>query len=231
MKRIILMSLCVVIAGGAVAAYNEVPLKISKPDRNAAAAVVQAERLPKTQPRTFRDEVKVILAVQDRILKIAPIDRGIPEGRPRELVDLIKFQKGLCYDRSRAIEITLRSLGFETRHASIYSTAKTRSALRSFVTPGVDSHAVTEVKTRLGWMLVDSNQRWIGLRANGRPVDLGELRRDRSRKWSILVHEPTPAIYTKGFTWAYGLYSRHGRFYAPYNAVPDVNWSEIIQNL
>ena len=40
-----------------------------------------------------------------------------------------------------------------------------------------------------------------------------------------------PEIYSAPFTWVYGFYSRHGRFYPPYNAVPDVNWGELAQNL
>ena len=65
----------------------------------------------------------------------------------------------------------------------------------------------------------------------GRPIDLAMLRNDKVRKWSRLVPDPVPPIYAKPFTCAYGLYSRHGRFYPHYNVVPDVNWSEMLDNL
>jgi hypothetical protein len=44
------------------------------------------------------------------------------------------------------------------------------------------------------------------------------------------VRSGLPEIYGAPFTYVYGL-SRHGRFYPPYNAVPDVNWGELAQNL
>ena len=31
-------------------------------------------------------------------------------------------------------------------------------------------------------------------------------------------------IYDDPFTFVYGLYSRHGKFYPPYNFVPDINY-------
>ena len=37
-------------------------------------------------------------------------------------------------------------------------------------------------------------------------------------------------IYTNFFVAVYGLYSRHGRFYPPYNLIPDINYGEFIQN-
>jgi hypothetical protein len=40
-----------------------------------------------------------------------------------------------------------------------------------------------------------------------------------------------PEIDGAPFTWIYSLYSRHGRFYPPYDPVPDVNWAELAQNL
>ncbi|MDQ3145316.1 MAG: hypothetical protein M3Q57_10640 [Pseudomonadota bacterium] len=232
MRRWIIALLTIGAGVGAVAfaGAHEVSLAISPAD----AAIVDRLALPPVRPtpaRGVREEIAVILAVQDHILSAAPINRGIPEGRPRELPDLIRIGYGLCFDRSRAIETVLRARGFETRHAAIYSTAETGSALESFATPRTESHAVTEVKTAAGWLLVDSNQRWIGLTADGRPIDLIELRQSNNLQWHPMVKDALPYIYTRPFTWAYGLYSRHGRFYPPYNAVPDVNWSELMHNL
>lgn len=76
-------------------------------------------------------------------------------------------------------------------------------------------------------MLVDSNRPWLGLANNGKPIDLQDLAEMDQRK---LVGSPDE-IFDQPFTWVYGLYSRHGRFYAPYLPVPDVNWSELAHNL
>jgi hypothetical protein len=42
---------------------------------------------------------------------------------------------------------------------------------------------------------------------------------------------PPGYIYNERFFYIYGLYSRHGRFFPPYNVIPDINYSEFIQNL
>ena len=47
----------------------------------------------------------------------------------------------------------------------------------------------------------------------------------------MTVKAELPEIYRAPYTWLYGVYSRHGRFFPPYNAIPDVNWPEMAQNL
>ncbi|MHA1524463.1 MAG: hypothetical protein ACTSY1_08685, partial [Alphaproteobacteria bacterium] len=109
---------------------------------------------------TFEGQISAILAVQDAVLTVAPDDTGIPFDTTREPGDLLTYKFGLCFDRSRAIEKILGSFGLETRHIAVYSTVKTESALISLLTPQVISHAVTEVKTVKGWLVIDSNARW-----------------------------------------------------------------------
>lgn len=229
-KTLILTLLAIAVpASVLLAATHNVSRAVTPAEAKAANALVPP--MSNAHAGTFDEQVALILSVQDRVLAAAPIDKGIPQGEPRELPNLIRAGHGLCFDRSRAIETVLRSLGFETRHVSIYSTVDSGSALRSLAKPGTDSHAVTEVKTRRGWMLVDSNTRWAGLTADGAPLAMDAVRANPRRRWSSLVKAPLPAIYQAPFTWVYGLYSRHGRFYPPYDAVPDVNWAELAQNL
>ena len=90
---------------------------------------------------------------------------------------------------------------------------------------------MTEVKTSAGWMIVGSNTRWIGLTHEGRLLDLAAMRQDKVRRWSKRVKDPAPPIFNDDFTWVYGLYGRHARLFAPYNAIPDVNWSEMAENI
>jgi hypothetical protein len=80
------------------------------------------------------------------------------------------------------------------------------------------------LKNALGW----THGRWT---ADGRPLDLGAVRKNADRQWSGAVKAPLPEIYGAPFTWVYGLYSRHGRFYPPYNPIPDLNGAELAQNL
>ena len=179
------------------------------------------------KPSNFAAEVHAIAAVQRQILAAAPLDHGIEEGRSRELSDLLKRGSGSCFDRSRSIETVLNLAGFNTRHASIYTLEGGTSPLTALITRDTPSHALTEVKTSRGWMLVDSNEPWLGLTETGDPVDLQELAEMDQRD---LTARPDK-IFSQPFTWVYGVYSRHGRFYEPYLPLPDVNWGELAHNL
>jgi len=187
-------------------------------EQRVAAVKLMAGVAPGT---SFNEQVAFISAVQDRVLRAAPIVQGIPVGQPRELTDVLKAGHGICFDRSRAIETVLRAYGFEARHIAVYSTAETGSALKSLMTPGVSSHALTEVRTKDGWLLVDPNQRWIGLTADGKVASLDKL---SGKKWQ----SPLPPILSQPFVYIRGLYSRHGGFYRPYDPIPDVSWPELV---
>jgi len=220
----------------AAAAFSAVALlTVNQVPRTATTEDVQAIRRllpePRRVPRGFDAEVAFIFHVQDRVLGASPDEWGIELNRPREIKDLIIARHGACYDRSRAIETILRFYGFSTRHASMYSTEATGSALKSLVTPLNLSHALTEVETSRGWMIVDSRTRWAGLTSDGQPLDLAAIRQNPRRKWHVTVKAELPEIYRAPYTWLYGVYSRHGRFFPPYNAIPDVNWPEMAQNL
>lgn len=230
----VVCALCSVGLGAAFLAWNDVPSEPTAEEVWAAADLMEQangswERF--SPPSGFDEELDLIFAAQDAVLSAAPIDEGIPLGQRRELDELVETGRGLCYDRSRAIETVLRLFGMRVRHAAIYSTAKTKSAIRSLLKPGVSSHALTEVRTERGWMVVGSNVRWVGLSAEGQVFDLKQVRRCPGVPLSKRVKAPMPDILKRPFTWVYGLYSRHGLFYPPYIPVPDVDWRELLYNL
>ncbi len=206
-KRGLAALLVLAALGVGVAATHDVSRAVSPGDATAAKTLLASRPNVPDRTASFADEVALAIAVQDAVLAAAPINDGIPEGQPRELADLMRARKGLCFDRSRAIETILRSRGFEVRHASIYSTAETGSALRSLATPRTESHAITEMKTSRGWMAIDSNNRWMGLTAAGEPLSLAAIRAEPRRLWHPAAREPLPPIYRKPFTYVYGLYS------------------------
>ncbi len=180
----------------------------------------------------FEKELGFIRLVQKAVLDAIPVNAGIPYDHPREPTDLLLLGEGHCFDRSRFIEKTLRHNGFETRHIAVYSTADTGSALLSLLTPQVSSHAVTEVRTSRGWLVVDSNEPWISLSKDYQPLSINGLSAlNAGALEERLLSQPETSIYAAGFTFVYGLYSRHGRFYQPYNNFPDINVSEFAQNL
>jgi len=218
----------------ALAAAHNIPQTPTEADRQAAAQILGplAATVIDAAPATYEDEIDLILAVQDAVLRAAPVHDGIPLGKAREPKDLYEARAGLCYDRSRTIEKLLRLAGFETRHVAVYAVTENENALSALLTPRGQSHAVTEVLTRRGWILVDSNRRWAGLSANGEPVSIAQVaERQAPPDRSDRIPDPIDPIFTADFTFVYGLYSRHGKFYAPYTPIPDVNWAELLDNV
>lgn len=188
---------------------------------------------------TYSDELNLIRLVLRAVINIAPSGKlgdgirygGIPFNEEREPRDLFLKKGGACFDRSRTLEKIFRYYGFETRHISLY-TKYNRSATITLLTPGAPSHSLLEVLTREGWLIVDSNIPWISINKSGHPVSIDDI-------WSGIENnvpigwgsEPPWWQYRVPFTFVYGLYSRHGRFYPPYNFVPDINVSEFFQNI
>ena len=132
--------------------------------------------MPPEATRTYEDEIDFVVRVQRAVLDVAPRNEGLPFGAEREPRDLFEARRGLCFDRSRVIEKILRFASFEVRHIALYSTRETGSAMKSLLAPGVSSHAVTEVLTKKGWLVVDSNDPWLSLDATTSPVSIWRIK-------------------------------------------------------
>jgi hypothetical protein len=129
------------------------------------------------------------------------------------------------------IEKILSYSGFKTRHVSLYSIEATQSGIRALFTREAPSHAVTEVLTRHGWLVVDSNVAWLSIDINGQPVSIDRIQSSAANSIRLRWRDDPPIdIYATPFTFVFGLYSRHGYFYPPYNAIPDINYAEFVQN-
>ncbi len=211
----------IVIGFGVILAYSSVDNSLSYEDEKYIPLYLK-DVLPLSEKPKYEDELQYIISVQRAVLAIAPGQDGLPVGQEREPMDLYVAKTGLCFDRSRVIEKILRYAGFETRHIFILST-KNSSAIKSLFSRGVSSHAVTEVLTRKGWLVVDANDPWVSINGNGLPVPIDEIQFSDLRMPARIYEEP--------FVYVYGLYSRHGKFYPPYNAIPDIEYSEFVQNL
>ena len=220
-------SICLV----AILFYNAVDNSLSQIDEQYISKyLVKVRSLP--EKSTYEDEVNFIISVQHAVLNVAPRNEGIPFGQKREPKELYEAKMGLCFDRSRVIGKILRYSGFDVRHVFMLSKEKTGSAMKAIMTVGAPSHAVTEVLTKNGWLIVDSNAHWVSMDAEGRPISMEKIQ--YGVEHSVLVRwgmEPPSTIYAKPFTFVYGLYSRHGYFYPPYNVIPDVNYVELLQNV
>jgi transglutaminase-like putative cysteine protease len=187
---------------------------------------------PFTNVNDYNAQLNFINAVQMSVLANAPLNKGIPKNQTREPKDLLSAGNGLCYDRSRTIEKILRYSGLETRHVSFYSSTDTVASLTAILKPNTPSHAVTEVLTASGWLVVDSNSKWVSVDRSNNPISIEMIAKSIKNSKYPLFKEPPPAkIYKNPFIHIYGLYSRHGRFYPPYNWIPDINYQEFLHNL
>lgn len=231
-KQLFLTSTLLLIISSIVALYfHAVDNSLTEEDR-LYIPMYLSDVVPLPINPTFKDELGFIVSVQRSVLKIAPRNDGLPFGQKREPRELYEAKTGKCYDRSRVIEKILRYSGFKTRHVSLYSKERTNSAIKSLFTPGVSSHAVTEVLSKKGWLVIDSNAPWVATDTNDQPVSIEKLQLNTENSYPIkLKKEPPSGIYTKPFTFVYGLYSRHGYFYPPYTMLPDINYNEFIQNV
>lgn len=179
---------------------------------------------------SYEEQLNLIKSIQHSVFDVAPLQGGIDKGKMREPKDLFIKKTALCYDRSRVIEKILRYYGFKTRHISIYSKKETGSFFKSLITPGVDSHALTEVKTAKGWLVVDSNKEWVSLDDKSQPISISEIIKNKKNIHKRLLNDFPSDIYMDDFFAIYGLYSRHGMFYPPFNIIPDINYSEFLYN-
>lgn len=214
---------------------HQVDVEITQEDRTFAQKILEeagVQPLPKNA--TYAQEFAFITDVQKAVLTLAPINKGIPQGSPREPKNLYLAKHGLCYDRSRVIEKILSIHGFQTRHLFGYQTIEGQSSLVTVLKPGTPSHAFSEVKTKKGWLLVDSNTLWRSIDEQKNPVSVQALRDDlRTPKlsWNQELAPIRYTFYKRDFFFFYGLYSRHGRFYPPFTPVPDIRWDQFMANL
>lgn len=225
------LSLSFIFCIAAILLHHEVNNSLSVEDKRYIPLYLKnVDPLPAIP--TYEDQLKFIISVQHSVLKNVSENVGLPFDQLREPKELYEAKTGLCYDRSRVIEKILNFSGFETRHIAMFSTEKTNSSFKSIITPGIPSHAITEVLTKNGWLIVDSNYPWVSLNAKRNPISIDKLKSDIDKAASMLWDEAPPInIYLESFTFIYGLYSRHGHFYPPYNFLPDVHYGELAQNI
>lgn len=176
---------------------------------------------------SFDEQIKLIKYYQFVLAKTVPFGKPIPDYQSREPMDLLNAGTGLCYDRSRSLDKMFRWAGFESRHVYIIYlehpvTGEKISVLRALLTRGSASHAVTEVKTKKGWLTVDSILNWVSLTRNGDPVEAGEV---RARQNEI---DNVPSYFKKDYFAIPGMYSRRGQLYRPYILYPEFHWPDFL---
>lgn len=203
----------------AIAFYTNVSTVVTKEDTEVFTDLGLIK--PK-HSLTFEQEIDLIRNVQREVFKRAPLGEGIPEYESREPKDLMRFGKGLCFDRSRTFDKAMDYLGLESRHVYLLY-RENKSFIKAVFHYGQTSHAVTEVKTSRGWMFVDSNAEWFALDRNGKPVNADDV----WKRFSDFENAPS---YLKQPWWAIrGLYSRKGQLYGTALPFPDISWPNFLR--
>lgn len=229
------------IASAAVLFIQNVPKAITREDRNYIEKILTQNgtdiaKLKQDALKDFTNEIRTIRTVQSSAFITAPKVELIPYRHEREPKDLFTTDAAYCGDRARYIDKALRYLGFDTRYASLYQNRPQRSFLSTILTKtsthDVDSHALVEVKTSKGWLIVDTRRHWISLSAAMQPISLRALRDKQLSyfEWSYNQEESWPLL-DENYYIIYELYSRHGLFYAPYTKyIPDIHWPGFIKH-
>jgi len=184
---------------------------------------------------SYEDQIKLVQQAQEAVHSRTIGWQGIPEGQPREPKQLYLGRSGMCYDRSRVLEKIFTYLGFSSRHLAMFERQPYQHAYSTILFHHVPSHAISEVLTKKGWLMVDSNDLWLSLDSNQRPVSMPQMqiryRRNEKINWASMVLKHDEMFYNARCIALYGLYSRHGRFYPPYvSGIPDFRLRGLLFN-
>jgi hypothetical protein len=210
---------------------HDVPKTPTEKDTSAILAIypitfVNAEHL------NFEQQIELIRAFQSSLHAAYSIGEPIDYYKPREPNDLIQNKEGRCYDFSRTIEKFLMLNNLKVRHVAVYQVNSEEGKWKSFLRPHGVSHSLTEVKTAKGWMIVDSNFEWIGIDKSGDPKSFFDIcsaeQRSKKINWRYEVVRGYEPFFSCCPIYIYGLYSRHGCFYPPYNLIPDYNLKDLV---
>jgi len=165
---------------------------------------------------------KVVEVVHQRIPGLSPI----PPEHEREPEDVIKARSGLCYDRARLIEKALRLAGFEVRHVFLLY-----GGFKNMLSAGSPTHAMLEVRTAKGWMFVGTLTPVLGLDADGRIWSMADLRSDAASGGAAIKRNGWIEVIPTDFVPLIGVYSRNGKHYWPYTAMPEYSPTQVVSGM
>lgn len=164
-------------------------------------------------------------AIQKVIAVRIPGKACSPKGQSIEPVDMFKRGHACCFSRARFIELFFTHYGIKARRVSLYQTGRWGSL--ALLVPKVPSHAATEVLTPGGWMGVDSNEPFVLVTVDGKPLTYSPIRSPEVR--ARLVRKPSPDwFYRADYVVVRGLYSRHGYFIGPNLPGPEIDFADFL---
>ena len=208
----------------------EVPLAVTETDTVYIQKILAKDFPLQSSLHSFQEECALIESVLKGIHKtIAPYGQAIPYGQPREPKDVYINKGGSCYDMSRLVEKVFRSLGFKVRHVATYR-LNGMNKMSALFKSGTISHSTSEILTRKGWMLLDPQTSTLALDPEGNPISIEKIVKEKTVVFPAGTSDQRFDYYQAPLIAVYGLYSRHGKFYPPFNFIPNINWSEFFEN-
>jgi hypothetical protein len=168
---------------------------------------------------SFDKEIDFISTIQDSVLQSIRHDM-IKYNQVGDCKIYYTGRKGSCYDRAIFMEKIFSSYGFPIRHLYLYfNSDSTPIATFDIFNKGLTSHAMLEVKTKNGWILVGTNGNWLALDQEKNPLKIQQVR-EVLKKGSFTPYKKTNIGITfyetfqipSNFKVIYGVYSRHGEF-------------------
>jgi len=172
--------------------------------------------------KDFNSELNFISTVQDSV--IAEIKHEeINHKFFGDVSFYYKNRKGYCYDRSVLMEKFFAYYHFPFRHAYVYfGDHNSAPGVFNIFKKNLPSHALTEVKTSKGWMVLGSNSNWLGIDSSGNLLTIGKLRQEMLLHRLNLRAKPFIGMQPvwmreSSLNYIYGIYSRHGDFFSHKN--------------
>jgi hypothetical protein len=184
---------------------------------------------------TYEEEIRQIIKIDSIVISKIVHDSSIPMGQTREPKDVYLAGHGYCYDRSRVLEKIFIYLGYEVRHVSLFQKNPDQNTILTLLSKELNSHSVSEVKTKKGWVIVGSNKNWVSVDTNNQPYSMKQLckklQSGQKVDWKITLPSEYDKFYIEECHFIYGVFDRHGKFYPPYTPIPDYNIGELFHNV
>lgn len=202
-------------------AFNGYPT-VTDEDRTYINRFLQEWMIPANKDsihNSFESELAFISRVQDSVLNDIK-HKLIQYDQVGKLDVYYTLRKGSCYDRAIFLEKIFSEYGFPIRHLYLFFNGDSTSIKPlDFFKKGLTSHAMMEVKTVNGWMVVGTNGNWLGLSEKNEPLTIGQVRADLKngnfkyqKKTTIGITFFETLKMPHNFKILYGVYSRHGEF-------------------
>ena len=230
---VLLLALLLAVLGGLF--YFNVSKNLTAEDKQYIRLYLPGIKEGSATNASYSEQIRLIQLAQAAVAARTQGWAPIPHDQPREPKDLYLLRAGVCYDRSRVLEKIFMYLGLENRHLALFQREQGMSTVVTLLSHHVSSHAISEVRTRHGWLMVDSNDLWLSLDDKGEPLSVHQMQQLYQSKlpisWKIKVPPFDNAFYNSNCLAVYGLYSRHGHFYPPYTSyIPDYRLRGLLYN-